>query len=200
MIYIRFPDPIYRHTKYKLVNTLFCTPWNAAIGFLHDKFGKFAHVSSRDLWSLDYTLSHLLVQSMIKFRDAERDGYGFVALEDAPEHLRAEKTDDLWDEKAKERYDWMLNEVIFALEEVANGNDGSSEFFPATIGSLKIDSLDEKILNPFTGEMEETFSISFNEAMDELSAEMDWKGYTAYLDRVRNGLTLFGKYYQSFWT
>jgi hypothetical protein len=69
-----------------------------------------------DTWNMDTTLA-LIVVPMLKQLKDKKHGAPFVDMEDVPEHLRSEKIDDCdVDEKHFERWDWVMDEMIFAFE------------------------------------------------------------------------------------
>jgi len=51
------------------------------------------HIDKWDTWSMDATLAHIIVP-MLKQLKATKHGAPLVELEDVPEHLRSEKTDE----------------------------------------------------------------------------------------------------------
>ena len=68
-----------------------------------------------DTWNMDVTLAHIIVP-MLKQLKATKHGAPLVELEDVPEHLRSEKTNEYGvDDTHFERWDWVMDEMIFAF-------------------------------------------------------------------------------------
>lgn len=80
-------------------------------------------IDNYDTWSMDYTLAHI-VTPMLKQLKEKKHGAPFVDDADVPENLRRTipwdnehyQTDDLW----FARWDWVMDEMIFAFESKLN--------------------------------------------------------------------------------
>src|SRR6056300_660614 len=80
------------------------------------------HIDRWDTWSMDHTLA-LIVLPMLKQLKETKHGGPMVDVEDVPKELRPTKKeqaaynkDGTTDDKFFERWDWVLNEMIFAFE------------------------------------------------------------------------------------
>lgn len=80
-----------------------------------------------DTWSIDHTLSYILVPLLIQLRDTQL-GAPLVANEDVPEELWAPEnatwkhtgeTDPHW----FDRWNYVLNEMIFAMSAIRDDNE-----------------------------------------------------------------------------
>jgi hypothetical protein len=99
-----------------------------------------------DTWNMDHTLA-LIVLPMLKQLKKEKHGSPMVDSEDVPENLRVTTTEE-WDDqkcfdfyhkdkkiKKKEwnilhdRWDWIMNEMIYAFTEYNNDFKGENKFF-----------------------------------------------------------------------
>ena len=132
-----------------------------------------------DTWSLDHTIALIVAPMLIQLRDTTH-GYGLVDDEDVPEELRstsAPPKENEWDldNNAEKRWNWAINEMIWAFEE-HNKEDGESQFFDHGEVDKKED-LEEQIRK----------------------IKVDREGLDAYNKRKANGFRLFGKYFQSLW-
>ena len=124
-----------------------------------------------DTWSMDHTLG-LIIVPMLKQLKETKHGSPFVADVDVPEELRSTSApiqESEWDagmtdENHHKRWDWVMDEMIWAFEQ----------------------TIDENSDDRFFGQSVEPRSF-------------DIEGYRAHMNRVDNGLLLFGKYYQSLW-
>lgn len=77
-------------------------------------------IDDHDVWSLDATLALIIEPALKKLREVKH-GSPYVENEDLPEELRAlEEGQDPWtaDKKFHERWDWVLNEMIWAFEQI----------------------------------------------------------------------------------
>ena len=77
-----------------------------------------------DTWSMDVTLAHIIVP-MLKQLKETKHGAPHVDDEDVPEHLRksaAPPTENDWDtdDNYFKRWDWVMDEMIFAFESKQN--------------------------------------------------------------------------------
>ena len=144
------------------------------------------HIDEWDTWSMDHTLA-LIALPMLKQLKETAHGSHMVDLDDVPVELRYTSYGD-WDsqrcfkfyhEDEKEdmlhqRWEWVLDEMIFAMQEIVRDND--SQFYDNS-KVKKGQSLDEQV-----------------KAM-----KCDWEGLKKYHDRIDNGCRLFGKYFQGLW-
>ena len=132
-----------------------------------------------DTWSMDHTLSYIIHPMLIQLK-ATKHGAPNVDPEDVPENLRpteewkkAYEGDGSTDPDFFNRWDWVLDEMIFAFESKMQEDDEMSFFG---------DWIEDKS-KPLGG--------SFK--------NVDWDGLKAHRARVANGFRLFGKYYESLW-
>jgi hypothetical protein len=149
-------------------------------------------IDNYDIWSADHTLAVIIAPVLKKLKE-HKHGSPHVDDEDVPEHLRAtaatplteeEKntghTDELWEQ----RWDWVLNEMIWAFEQHADG-DWESQFYSGNtdlhIEKNKLTGYGELVKGP-----NHTF-------------EVDIEGRNAAYKRMANGRRLFAKYYNSLW-
>ena len=135
-----------------------------------------------DTWSADHTLSMIVVPMLKQLQDTKH-GAPVVDVEDVPKNLRPTKlqfekyktTGDV-DPKFFKRWDWVLNEMIWAHEQIIN-NDSDGQFYDHSEANDPNDDF--------------TIQVS--------KIKVDKKGLKAHHDRINNGLRLFGKYYRALW-
>jgi hypothetical protein len=148
------------------------------------------HIDRWDTWGMDTTLGYIIRPMLLQLKE-RKQGAPFVDDEDVPEHLRstsAPPKENEWDtdDNHFKRWDYVLDEMIFAFESLEGGanQDWEDQF---TVGE---------------------YDYRFKKQDDDTSlmvrgpnhtAETDWDGQKAYAKRVSNGFSLFGKYYQSLW-
>jgi hypothetical protein len=89
------------------------------------------HIDKWDTWSMDHTLAPIILPMLIQLKETKH-GAPDVDLEDVPEGLRPTNTEE-WqklynetgdtDDKFFERWDWVLDEMIYAFDCKANKDD-----------------------------------------------------------------------------
>ena len=137
-------------------------------------------IDRQDTWSMDHTLANIIVP-MLKQLKETKHGAPNVDPKDVPIPLRPKKQDVLrykevgeTDDKFFERWDWVMDEMIWAFEQKLDADWESDYYGPWVEGE------DGKLV---TGYFE----------------WVDDKGRIAHQERMTNGFRLFGKYYESLW-
>ncbi len=174
---IEYDEPIIDKWSDRL--TPICQGIQKVLDFIHPKIN-YVKIDRWDTWSMDYTLSHIIVP-MLKQLKETKHGSPFVDDEDVPEELKStsappKENDYDIDENHFKRWDWALNEMIWAFEQ--NLDDKSEEKF------FDHAEWDEK---------EKDFGKNLHKI------KIDQVGLKAHQDRKANGFRLFGKYYQGLW-
>jgi hypothetical protein len=131
-----------------------------------------------DVWGADHTLAVIIVP-LLKLLKEKKQGSPFVDDDDVPEHLCSTACPPVGeyetDANHHARWEWVLDEMIWAMEQVAD-ESGDDEFF------------DHSNVND---------SDSFSAQVKQM--KFDKKGYDKYQHRVARGLKLFGKYFRALW-
>lgn len=161
------------------------------------------HIDNYDVWSADHTLAMIIAPTLKKLREIQH-GYPHVDNEDVPEELRFTLTDKEkleWDgtvdSKHEARWNWVLDEMIWAFEQHADHNDNDDQFhhnmdqLEMLFVSTGDEDLDSKGMK----------SLSFNHQKDPTKPAywVDHEGKKAHHERMNNGVRLFAKYYQALW-
>jgi hypothetical protein len=139
---------------------------------------EYVHIDNYDVWNMDSTL-HLIIGPMFKKLKEVKNGFGMIADEDVPEALRstnapAKENEWDWDDLAEKRYEWLLDEMIWAF--CADHDEAQHKFYDH-------------------GE-----KIKGEDLMASIARmKVDREGLDAYNKRLENAYRLFGKYYQTFW-
>ena len=141
-----------------------------------------------DTWSMDHTLAHIVVPMLVQLKETKH-GAPYVDPHDVPAELqpkkltKKQKDNGDTDSTHFERWDWVLDEMIFAFD------------------SKRLDNWEEQF---YSGEHD----VYFEDTGDGLSEmkrgpkdtfKVDREGMQAYQDRMSNGFRLFGKYYEALW-
>lgn len=144
-------------------------------------------IDGYDVWSMDSTLAYIILPMLYKLRDVKH-GSPNVDEEDVPDHLKITTHDDFEQyllpfyeedehdeyEIIHDRWDWVLNEIIWAFEQL--NTDWESQYFDHS-------------------------GVDYSKPIADMvhTIKYDDKGLKAHADRIHNGLRLFGKYYRCLW-
>lgn len=139
----------------------------------------YVRIDNYDVWNMDCTLRHIIGPMFVKLK-AAKHGSPNVDDEDVPEHLRsttAKPKENDWDidELFHKRYEWILDELIWAFTSDHEAN--REKFYDWSQVDKKEDNL-QRQLNKLK--------------VDDAALE-------AYELRLQTAYKLFGKYYQTFW-
>jgi hypothetical protein len=169
---------------------------NRVLDFVHPRI-QYVKIDRWDTWSMDSTLAHIVLP-MLRQMQATKHGAPNVADDDVPEHLRstaAEPKENEWDTDSNHflRWDWVLDEMIFAFEMKAR-DDWASEFHSGEIDIrwVPVDAEGNEVPKG-----EHRYSRMDRGPND--THVYDAEGAKKVQDRISNGFRLFGKYYESLW-
>jgi len=146
------------------------------------------HIDRWDTWSMDDTLAHIILP-MLKQLKETKHGAPYVDLKDVPKELhgkkltKKQKDNGEVDDKHFERWDWVLDEMIFAFD--SKVNDGWEEQFETGESDLQWKKLEDGNYQMVEG--------------PEHTRVYDWEARKVYEERISNGFKLFGKYYNNLW-
>ena len=171
---------------------------------VYEKFLDFVHppinyvkIDNYDTWNMDSTLSPIILP-MLKQLRKDKHGAPYVDDADVPANLRsttpaakkAKKEVDDTDGNHFHRWDWILDEMIWAFQELVDDTweeqyfSGKSDIF--WVPSKELDAKGR----PRTYEMKKGPGDT---------RKWDKKGYAKHSARIDNGVRLFGKYYRALW-
>ena len=149
-----------------------------------------------DVWSMDHTLAHIIAP-MLKELKNKHCGAPAVDDKDVPKHLQSssappltqeEKDHGATDELYFERWNWVLDEMIFAFESKLNEN-WQNQFYSGESDYVWV-ATEFEDGKPTMYRMEQGPNHTY---------KVDMKGMKAYQKRISNGFKLFGKYYENLW-
>jgi hypothetical protein len=153
-----------------------------------------------DTWSMDYTLSLINVPMLKQLRETKH-GSPWVDDEDVP-HMVKKKSkkkkkgsdgEDDEHEDVHERWAWVLDQMIWSMEQCADLDEGRSHYY-VPYGP---DEVPEHMSWTDSSTGETTYLLTEKEARE--LGKYDPELHRAYQERVNLGLRLFGKYYQNLW-
>jgi hypothetical protein len=162
--WVNFLDPI-------------CKVWQKFLDIVHPRV-MYVKIDQWDTWSMDHTLAHIIHPMLVQL-NATKHGAPFVDDEDVPDEIKstnAEPKENEWDTDSNhfKRWDYILNEIIWAFEQELKDDD-ESQFFDHS----------------------ECVDLPWNELRKKV--KVDHEGWEAHKNRKQNGFRLFGKYYQALW-
>lgn len=204
---IDYDEPIIEKWSDRLMPL--CRAWQKFLDFVHPKIN-FVKIDYWDTWSMDHTLGEIALP-MLKQLKETKHGSALVDIDDVPEELRgtstpdydAQKTFDFYDEARQEkdvdyelihkRWDWVMNEMIFAFEhrlddswkDAFRSGNIDIKWVPVDINGNEVPKGDHKFSRMERGP-EDTYVC-------------DYEGIRKVEERIDNGFRLFGKYYQGLW-
>jgi hypothetical protein len=168
-----------------------CVALQNVLDFIHPRIN-YVKIDRYDTWSMDNTLADIILP-MLKQLNAEKHGAPNVADEDVPMELQS------WTSPAKDEYDvdshhfarweWVMNEMIFAFE--SKVNDGWQEKFYSGVSDMK--SVPCK-----WDENGKPTLYTFEEGPNH-TYKCDYEGIAEVQKRITNGYRLFGKYFEALW-
>jgi hypothetical protein len=178
---------------------LMCDKWqtvlNATINrYLDNKKRKIKiKIHEYDTWNMNHTLA-MIVLPMLKQLKETKHGSPEVNPEDVPEHLRPDPDRIKLHEEGKlkfyevdntlhDRWDWVLDEMIYAFE-IESNEDWEDEFHSGVsdwVWEKRENGMSEMVKGP-----NHTYTI-------------DHEAMRAIITRKDNGIRLFGKYYNGLW-
>ena len=135
-------------------------------------------IDSWDTWNMDHTLAHIILP-MLRQLKATKHGSPQTDLEDVPEHLHPKiapsAANNYDDETVHDRWDWVMDEMIWAFEQSLIDDDESRFYDHSGVDN----------------------SLPLQQQVGQM--KVDREGLAAHQKRKANGFRLFGKYYQGLW-
>jgi len=177
--WVNFLDPI-------------CKVIAKVLDVIHPKVN-YVKIDHWDTWSMDHTLGQIALP-MLKELKEKKHGSPCVDDEDVPEELKstsAPAKENEWDidDNHFKRWDWVMDEMIFAFEHHINKEweeaYRSGEFDHKSVACEWYENGKPKMFK-----LEEGPNHTY---------KCDYDGMAVVEERIKNGFRLFGKYYQALW-
>lgn len=144
-------------------------------------------VDDFDLWNVDSTLAYIIHPVLVKLKETKH-GSPYVDDEDVPENLRstavAPANDGETDDNFHKRWDYVLDEMIFAFKNV--NEDWEDQFWKRN------PEIDFKKYPEDEGQ--DSVPVRFID-----HGELDREGRNKFEERMQNGFRLFSKYFRALW-
>ena len=181
------------HKYKKWINRLnpICMGIQKVLNYIHPKIN-YVKIDRWDTWSMDHTLAYIILPMLKQLKDSKH-GAPNVDDEDVPKELRSiyafPKEEYDVDGNHFARWDWVLDEMIFAFE---CKND---ESWQDAYRSGEIDWKSEAC------GWDENGKATMYKHVDgpNHTYKCDYDGMKVVEDRIQNGFRLFGRYYQNLW-
>jgi hypothetical protein len=150
--------------------------------WVHDRRQRqvYVHIDNYDVWNMDDTLRLIIAPMFVKLKQVKH-GSGYIDDEDVPDELKSTApgardgcADWDSDHNLHKRYDWLLDEMIWAF---TTDHEAAKEPYYNWSAVNKSDSIDKQVK----------------------SLKVDREAVKAYDARLQKAYCLFGKYYQTFW-
>jgi hypothetical protein len=139
-------------------------------------------IDDYDVWNMDGTLAIIILPMLKKLRDVKH-GSPNVDDSDVPDELKSTvspaKTEYESDGLVHERWEWVLNEIIWTFEQMQPDYDWKEQY---CTGVYDCD----------LGETGFKYGPNHTHKRDEVAI-------ISHSTRIQKGLILFGKYYQGLW-
>lgn len=173
---IEYDEPVIDKWSDRLVPI--CKGIEKLLDLVHPKIN-YVKIDNWDTWSMDHTLAYMIVP-MLKQLKETKHGAPNVDDDDVPVELRstsAPPKEEEYDVDGNhfKRWDWILDEMIWAFEQKLD-YESDSKFFDHS-------EVDNK--------------AGINEQIGKI--KIDREGFDAHQARKTNGYRLFGKYYENLW-
>ena len=136
-------------------------------------------IHNYDTWSMDHTLAPIILPMLVQLKETKH-GAPFVDLKDVPKELHGKKLTKKQkeqgdvDDKHFERWDWIMDEMIWAFEQKNR------------------DHWEEDYYGPYIE----------GEGGEPLGGRFEWtddEGRKKHQERMTNGFRLFGTYFENLW-
>jgi hypothetical protein len=186
---IDYDEPLIEKWSNRLLP--FSKAYQAVMDFIYPKID-YVKIDRYDTWSMDHTLADIILP-MLKQLNAEKHGAPNVDDEDVPMELQS------WTSPAKDEYDvdgnhfkrwdYVLNEMIFAFE--CKVDDSWEEKF-------RSGEHDMKSVPCNWDENGKPTLYSFEKGPND-TYKCDYEGMREVQKRISNGFRLFGRYYENLW-
>ncbi|AKF13416.1 hypothetical protein PHIN3_153 [Sinorhizobium phage phiN3] len=141
-------------------------------------------IDNHDIWSLHHTLALIIHPALLKLKESKH-GFPPTDIADAPQFADNQEAEyGLSDGYSfnSDRWDFILDEMIWSFEQLAKHDSGESQF-ETGVYDAEVD-------------FEDTLRIVYG---PNHTFERDEDAIYAHHERIERGTRLFGKYYTNLW-
>lgn len=158
-------------------------------------------VNHHDVWSMDFTLSHIILPCLMEFKEGKNGVPGVLCTVGGESYeaqlsfdFYTESHEDAFNEKIKE-WDDILDKMIWSFQQILY-QDYHDQYHHGEWDLKFKDHEDSSIVDPATGKAEKYYEVI---PPDPQKYWMDHRGLTIHEERIQEGLDLFAKYYRMLW-
>lgn len=192
--------------------------WNQL--FYRDQPKQKIQIDYWDTWSMDMTLGPIILP-MLKQLKTTKHGSPYVDDEDIPVEMRLTKREkkvheeghwnkrlkaskeeqEAADNKFHARWDWVMDEMIWAFEQIVDPDEGRSQYY-VPYESYEEAKKDRLIVTELQEDGTKIQKELFPEHGPEYRIQrgkFDKELHAVWQKRKSNGLMLFGKYFEALW-
>ena len=185
-IYNLKDDPANPYEPWVKVLDPICKAWQKFLDLVHPRI-EYIKLDRWDTWSFDHTMAEIILPGLKQLKETKH-GAPFVDDKDVPKELRSTNADpkeNEWDIDSNhfKRWDYVLDEMIWAFEQKVNDNADSKFFDHSAYESSKVGT--DEWFNDMTAGVSKT--------------KYDRKGHAKWQARKANGFRLMGKYFEALW-
>lgn len=166
----------------------------------HEKRRVNVRIDKWDTWNMNESIAYIALP-MLKQLKASKHGAPYVDPQDVPKELqpkkqtKKQKYNGEVDNTHFQRWDWVMDEMIYAFESVVGDNaDWESKYHTGTMDRIFVPVDRDGNEVP-----EDDASFYRWDKGPNDTSHFDADGYKQEADRIQNGFRLFGKYYQNLW-
>jgi len=185
-------NPGHKYTKWVEFLNPICGAIMRFLDIVHPKID-YVKIDRWDTWGMNTTLG-MIALPMLKQLRQHKQGAPLVADEDVPVELRSTSAParaNEWDtdDNHFKRWDWVLDEMIFAFEHTQD--DSWEDNYRTGESDWKSEPC----------EWDENGKVKMYKMIDgpNHTYKYDYEGAKLVHDRIQRGFELFGKYYQNLW-
>jgi hypothetical protein len=156
-------------------------------------------INDYDTWSLDYTLALIILPALLQLRQSKSGTPGEFMLDISGDPNAVQRSFDFHIEtynetvdKAHEKWENILDKMIWSFYQLVR-DDYAKQYHH---GKMELSFEPIEMTNPVTGKTE-TMQQMIDKNPDE--HWYDHVGHDLHVERVQEGLELFGKYYKALW-
>lgn len=161
-------------------------PWNKRV----------IKIDKWDTWGMDSTLAPIIVPMLKQLKETKHGvpcEFAHVGGENWDSQLSfdwyAEDTNKLFEEHAERRWNEVMDKMIWSFEQIILKEE-SGAYFEDYWEPMTKEEIEEKMRDP---------SSVYHSLKFEPAYKINDLKYEVYHTRLREGLELFGKHYQSLW-
>lgn len=158
-------------------------------------------VDHHDVWSMDFTLAHIILPCLMEYKEGHMGIPGTICSVGGESYDRqlsfdfyTESHDSAFNEKIKE-WNEIIDKMIWSFQQIIYQNYQDQYHYGEWDMKFK-DYEGDTSIDPLTGKPEKFFEMI---PPDPQKYWTDFRGLTIHEERIQEGIDLFAKYYRGLW-